>query len=405
MNIVSQGVKQGKSNQRLMIVLVGSLFSIELIIMGFGYFLKPIHGWIFNLLDAVLLVVFLYPVLHRFVIRPLIQENEQHRKTELALFKSEERYRQLVEMSPNAVFIQCGGKFAFINRSGAKMLGADDPTQIIGKTVLEYVHPDYRKAVEERIKHVNAGNPLPPYEYQYLLPNGCTVDVEVTAMPFNDQGQPAAQVIARDVTQRKKAEERLLASEALYLSLVETLPQKVLRKDTSGRFTFANQRFCQLLGKPLNEILGKTDFDFFPEDLAQKYRNDDKRVMESKKSLDIAEEHVNVNEKIQYVQVVKLPLYDAHQQVIGVQVIFWDITDRKNAEVERERLIRELQNALAEVKTLNGIIPICAGCKQIRDDKGYWNRVEAYVEEHSLAKFSHSLCPNCTKIYFPNVKI
>lgn len=388
-----------------MLVLVGALFSIELIIMGFGYFLKPIHGWIFNLLDAVLLVVFLYPVLQRFVIRPLIQENEDHRKTELALIQSESRYRQLVEMSPNAVFIQCGGKFAFINRSGAKMLGADDPSQIIGKTVLEYVHPDYRKAVEARIKHVNAGNPLPPYEYQYLLPDGRTVDVEVTAMPFNDQGQPAAQVIARDITERKHAEEKLRASESLYLSLVETLPQIVLRKDVSGRFTFASQRFCQLLGKPLNEILGKTDFDFFPEDLAQKYRNDDKRVMESKKSLDIAEEHVNVNERIQYVQVVKVPIYDAHQHVIGVQVIFWDITERKNSEIERERLIRELQNALAEVKTLTGIVPICAGCKQIRDDKGYWNQVEAYVEKHSLAKFSHGLCPKCATIYFPNVKI
>jgi len=72
-----------------------------------------------------------------------------------------------------------------------------------------------------------------------------------------------------------------------------------------------------------------------------------------------------------------------------------DITDRKEAELEREALILKLNKALKDVKTLGGLIPICSSCKKIRDDKGYWNQLESYFEQHSTALFSHSLCPGC----------
>ena len=72
----------------------------------------------------------------------------------------------------------------------------------------------------------------------------------------------------------------------------------------------------------------------------------------------------------------------------------------KLAEQERERLIIELQEALAKVKTLSGMLPICASCKKIRDDKGYWQQIEAYISDHSEAEFSHGICPDCAeKIY------
>ena len=82
-----------------------------------------------------------------------------------------------------------------------------------------------------------------------------------------------------------------------------------------------------------------------------------------------------------------------------------DITERKQAAAERERLIRELQDALANVKTLHGLLPICAGCKKIRDDKGYWNQIEAYISRHSDAKFSHGFCPDCVKKYYPDLDL
>jgi len=78
-----------------------------------------------------------------------------------------------------------------------------------------------------------------------------------------------------------------------------------------------------------------------------------------------------------------------------------EIAERQRAEAERERLIAELQAALAEIKTLSGIIPICASCKKIRDDQGFWNQVETYISSHSPAVFSHGLCPDCLKRDFP----
>jgi PAS domain S-box-containing protein len=79
-----------------------------------------------------------------------------------------------------------------------------------------------------------------------------------------------------------------------------------------------------------------------------------------------------------------------------------DITERKQSEVERERLIGELKAALADVKTLRGLLPICAHCKKIRDDRGYWNRIETFIRERSDAQFTHGICPDCAKKYFPD---
>ncbi len=79
------------------------------------------------------------------------------------------------------------------------------------------------------------------------------------------------------------------------------------------------------------------------------------------------------------------------------------IDKRRLVEAERERLIRELQEALKKVKTLSGLLPVCSSCKKVRDDKGYWNQIEAYIHEHSDAEISHSLCPDCTKKLYPDI--
>lgn len=85
----------------------------------------------------------------------------------------------------------------------------------------------------------------------------------------------------------------------------------------------------------------------------------------------------------------------------GVLGIYTDISDRKRAEEERERIIQELKDALQRVKTLSGLIPICAGCKKIRDDQGYWSDVELYISKHSEVEFSHGLCNNCMEKLYP----
>jgi PAS domain S-box-containing protein len=112
---------------------------------------------------------------------------------------------------------------------------------------------------------------------------------------------------------------------------VENLPVHVLRKNREGRFTFANQSFCELLGKPLVEIVGKTDFDFYPEELAGKYSQDDQRVIETGELFEAVEENKKKGET-SYVHVMKSAVRDAGGTIVGVQVIFWDVTERKRAE-------------------------------------------------------------------------
>ena len=96
-------------------------------------------------------------------------------------------------------------------------------------------------------------------------------------------------------------------------------------------------------------------------------------------------------------------VYDADGTVQYIEGVRVDITDRKIVTLERERLFSELQQALADVKILSGMLPICANCKKIRDDTGYWNRIESYISKRSDAVFTHSICPECIKILYPDL--
>jgi PAS domain S-box-containing protein len=134
---------------------------------------------------------------------------------------------------------------------------------------------------------------------------------------------------ARSAEEHRRTEERLRNSEAFYQTLVDTLPQNIFRKDTQGRFSFANKKFCHSVGKPLNEILGQSDFDFFPQELASKYQRDDQRVMTTLENLDTIEAHVNHEGNKLYVHVIKTALYDSQGRVVGIQGIFWDVTQAR----------------------------------------------------------------------------
>ena len=99
------------------------------------------------------------------------------------------------------------------------------------------------------------------------------------------------------------------------------------------------------------------------------------------------------------------PIVQDSGGLLNVVHICRDITERKRIEIEKEKMLRELQTALADVKTLSDLLPICSVCKKIRDDKGYWNQIEAYIHEHSGTRFSHGICPECAKEYYPDLDI
>ena len=95
---------------------------------------------------------------------------------------------------------------------------------------------------------------------------------------------------------------------------------------------------------------------------------------------------------------------EKHDEII-IEGLATDITDRKIAEIELKNKNLELKKMLSEIKTLRGIIPICANCKKIRTDKGAWKQIESYICEHSDAEFSHGICPNCEKILYPEFEL
>ncbi len=115
--------------------------------------------------------------------------------------------------------------------------------------------------------------------------------------------------------------------------------------------------------------------------------------------------HPNTN-TYRWLKINAVPEYkEGEQKPYQVYTTFEDITDLKNAEEKREQLIGELKEALSKVKILSGLLPICASCKKIRDDKGHWSQMESYIRERSEADFSHGICPECAKRLYPDVDI
>ena len=98
-----------------------------------------------------------------------------------------------------------------------------------------------------------------------------------------------------------------------------------------------------------------------------------------------------------------LPYWQAVMRLGFLLIVIFLMDGRQRAEREREKLIVELQEALANVKTLRGLLPICSSCKKVRDDRGYWNQIESFVRERSEAAFSHSICPECEKKLYPEL--
>ena len=167
--------------------------------------------------------------------------------------------------------------------------------------------------------------------------------------------RPAVQRALREAGEKKKlrlAEEEIRDSAALYHSLVENLPQYVFRKDVSGRFTFVNERFCSFLGKPAEQILGKTVFDLMPPERASRYQEDDRRVLESGDQLETVIEFESADGARRFMQEIKTPLHNATHQIIGIQGIFWDITESRRSEAR----IRHLNQLLRAIRDINGLM-------------------------------------------------
>ncbi len=173
----------------------------------------------------------------------------ERKRAEEQLRESEERYRQLVELSPDAIFIQSDGRIVYINAAGARLFGVEDRARLLGKQALELIHPDYLEIVRARMRKVKEENTeVPLIEEKYLRLDGTSVNVEVIATPFIHQSKHAVQVIARDITKRKFVEQALHESKEKISQILNSTAEGIYGVDLNGNCTFCNVSVLRILG-------------------------------------------------------------------------------------------------------------------------------------------------------------
>jgi diguanylate cyclase (GGDEF)-like protein/PAS domain S-box-containing protein len=226
-------------------------------------------------------------------------------------------------------------RFLRINRALADRLGLSDSSHALGKSDFDFFPREYaQRAFDGEQGIIRTGKAILDLEEHPVWPDKVETWVLTTKMPYRDSHGTIIGTfgLSRDISDHKKAEDALRASMSIYHSLVQNLPQNIFRKDLEGRFTFANTQFCSTAGRRLEEILGRTDLDLFPGELARKYQEDDRRVIKTGKTFETVEEHHPPGKGMLYVRVVKTPIHDARGYVIGVQGMFWDVTELHNAQ-------------------------------------------------------------------------
>jgi sigma-B regulation protein RsbU (phosphoserine phosphatase) len=316
-------------------------------------------------------------------------------RTDMALLEAEEKYHSLFDHLVEGIFQTTPeGRYLMANAALARIYGYASPEELIqGLTDIGgrlYAEKGRR---DEFIRLMQEHDTITSFESLIYRKNGSVIWISENCRAIRDaQGRLLYyEGTVEDITQRRQAEENLRNSETLYHSLVETLPQNILRKDPQGHFTFANQQFCKMLGRPLEEIVGKTDFDFFPRELAKKYQRDDQRVMQTGKAYETVEENQPPGRDKIYVQVVKTPLYGADGTSIGLQGIFWDITQQRMADEKIRRINALLAQSRKELRVKN---------TQMEDNLKMAREIQLTMLPQQYPTFPRSVLPSQSALQF-----
>jgi sigma-B regulation protein RsbU (phosphoserine phosphatase) len=281
----------------------------------------------------------------------------ERKRAEIIALRAEEKYRSIFENTIEGIFqTSPDGKYLAANPALARIYGYASPEELINSlTNIQselYVEPGRRN---EFVSIMEKNDVVTGFESRVYRKDGTIIWISENVRAVRDRNGHLLyyEGTVEDITERQRHEEELRNSETLYHSLVETLPQNIFRKNLNEQFTFANSRFCQTLGKPLEEIVGKTDFDFFPSELAAKYQKDDQEIVQTGKLFETVEENQPPGGEKLYVNVVKTPLHDAQGRIIGLQGIFWDITEKRRAEENLKLANIELARSREELRLKN----------------------------------------------------
>jgi PAS domain S-box-containing protein len=246
-------------------------------------------------------------------------------------------------------------------------------------------------------------------ELEAVHRDGHTLLVEIHAnLIFDEQGRPVEILgVVRDITKRKQAEKALQESERNYQDLYDNAPDMFVSVDAhKGTVLQCNRTFVEVLGFKKEEVIGRPVFDIYTSDSAEHAKSsifplfletglvDGEELQVLKKDGSTIDVSLNVS-----------AIRDANGNIVQSRSILRDISKQKQMKEEREKLIEHLQEALKEIKTLRGILPVCSFCKRVRDDQGFWEQVDVYLQRHSLADISHSICPKCAKEHYPDIDI
>lgn len=184
-------------------------------------------------------------------------------------------------------------------------------------------------------------------------------------------------------------------------SLINSLPGIMYLFDQLGRFIRWNRNFELVTGYSGDQIKKMSPLDLFTfAEEKQRITQAIDIVFRQGSAVVEADLTTNDNKQIPYLFTGFQFTQEEARYLVGVGI---DISERVKVEVEKEVLIDKLQEMLSQVKQLSGFLPICAACKKIRDDQGYWSQIEQYIRKHSEAEFSHSICPDCAKKLYPDL--
>lgn len=319
--------------------------------------------------------------------------------TKKRIIKSEELYKSLFENSYWVMLIVQPETGDIIDANAAAVSYYGYEKDQLQNMQIQDINILSKKQVFKEMQNAKLEN-RNYFNFRHKLSNGEIRDVEVFSGPIELDREKYLYSIIHDISKRKQIEEQIRREKYFSESLINSLPGIMYLFDEMGDLKRWNRNFEIVTGFSTKEILNMNPLDFIsPEDKNSVKDSIDTVFKEGKTTID-AKLLTKKGKTIPYYFTGVRLVIDHINYLIGIGM---DIEKQKQAEKDKEELIEKLNEALSQVKKLSGFLPICASCKKIRDDKGYWNQIETYIKEHSEAQFSHGLCPECAERLYPDM--
>jgi len=333
--------------------------------------------------------------------RELTMIVKQREQAQDALRSSNAFNQSIIDSSNDCIkILDMEGRLQFMSPGGQRILGIRNMEEYLAVPYDKFWKGSDHAAALAAISRAQGGH---TESFQGFCPtvDGTPKWWDVVISPiFGKDGKPERLlVVSRDITERNRAAEAIRRSEEKYRTLYDSALDAIFILDMDGRCLDINRTAHERLGYTREEMmslhLSEIDSPEFGSQAASRMAQ-----LQQQGRLIMPSAHRRKDGTIMPVEINASVIdYEGRKAIFS---IVRDITERKQAEQEREKLIAELQKLLAEIKTLHGILPICSSCKKIRDDKGAWHQLETYISAHTNSEFSHGLCMECAKDLYPD---